>query len=629
MEAADLTQTLPVKVVLMEFFATKKLKAIKDWVRELTQFCADSNLTFGVCNFHVSSIRTILKKDGSELSRSFFKETYDQTKDEIYQVFDVDVSPKEYDFSKLNFTFGNRYLEATLVLQEGLLIDDSEAYLAQLTDAVIAFLIQKGIIIISPEVIKSRLDKIIKDNFTPPCTVIEDKRFTFLRSKAVNNHKGFTNLLKKRWCKENNQAAIKGALYAVNEGEPIGFYLKDLSATSGRNLQGEFVDMKQLSLNTPQVDSGRDAKEQEVQGASFRYKNAPEAGSGITKTEEGGVAKYEASGDGIVELTEAGLRLIDIATFKQVSVKTGCILGGLNKAVEVDIDCPDASKDAVQTGAIIEAKVVNIRGNVGERVLIRAQKLSINGQTHQSCLIYAEEATVSIHKGLLHGGDMDIEKLESGKVYGRRVNVIETQGARIEGSQIIISNLHSNNSVSFSNKLHIKSVSGKENQISFDMFADREQRQILQTVIQKDELLKKNIAARVAYCKSLANKLNKIKPLIENLRPLVERSKKEGFDLDSDTRKTLGLYVLLLKQIKEQKDSANGLQEKREDNARRGREVEDLLGEARISTESGWKGNNQIVLTRRFPPSQQRIFTQDSEMFEVFINSNGDMEKGM
>ena len=99
--------------------------------------------------------------------------------------------------------------------------------------------------------------------------------------------------------------------------------------------------------------------------------------------------------------------------------------------------------------------------------------------------------------------------------------------------------------------------------------------------------------------------------------------------MDSDTRKTLGLYVLLLKQIKEQKDGANGLQEKREDNARRGREVEDLLGEARISTESGWKGNNQIVLTRRFPPSQQRIFTQDSEMFEVFINSNGDMEKGM
>lgn len=613
----------------MEFFATKKLKVIKDWAKDLTQFCAESDLSFNECNFHVTAIHTMLRKDDSKLPKSFFKDSYDQTKEEIYQIFDVEVTPREYDFSKFTFIFSNRHLEATLVLQAGFLIDDGENYIPQLVDSIIAFLIQKDIIIISQEAIRSRLEKIINDNFSPPCTIMEEKRFTFLRSKPSSTHKGFTNLLKKRWCKENNKTAFRGALYAVSEGEPIGFFLKEAITTSGRNLQGEFIDMKQLSMNTPHVDNSQAAKDQEAQGANFRYKVPPEAGNGIKKTEEGGATKYEAEGHGIVELAEGGLRLIDIATFQQVSVKTGCILGGFNKAVEVDIDCPDNSKDAVQVGAIIEAEVVNIKGNVGERTIIRAKKLTINGQTHQSALLYAEEASITIHKGVLYSDEIDIDKLEGGKVYGTNINVLETQGGKITGNSVVVSKLHSNTSINFSEKLHIKAIHGSENQISFDIFADSKQKEALSTIIQRDMLLRNNIAARVAYCKSLADKLHRIKPIIENLRPLVERSKKEGFELDVETRKTLGFYVLLLRQIKEQKDYANKLQKIRIENTHKGEEIEQILNEARITTESSWKDNNQIVLIRRFPASEKKIFAQDSEMFEVFINSDGEMEKDL
>ncbi|RDU72531.1 hypothetical protein CQA66_04255 [Helicobacter aurati] len=611
----------------MEFFATKKLKAIKNWAKDIAQFCVESDLSFNECNFHVTSIYTMLKKDDTKLPKSFFKESYDQTKEEIYQTFDVEVTPREYDFSKLNFIFSTRHLDATLVLHSGFLVDDGENYIPQLVDFIIAFLIQKDIIITSQEMIKSRLEKIINENFSPPCTIMEERRFTFLRSKPSSTHKGFTNLLKKRWCKENNKSAVRGALYAVSDGEPIGFFLKEAITTSGRNLQGEFIDMKQLSMNTPHIDNSQTAKDQESQGANFRYKVPPEAGSGIKKTEEGGATKYEAEGHGIVELAESGLRLIDIVTFQQVSIKTGCILGGFNKAVEIDIDCPDNSKDAVQIGAIIEAEVANIKGNVGERTLIRAKRLTVNGQTHQSALLHAEEASITIHKGILYSNEIDIDKLEGGKIYGANINVLETQGGKIIGNSVVVSKLHSNTSISFSEKLHIKAIHGSENQISFDIFADSKQKEILSTVIQRDMLLRNNIAARVAYCKSLADKLHKIKPIIENLRPLVERSKKEGFELDSETRKTLGFYVLLLRQIKEQKDRANKLQKIRVENTRKGEEVERLLNDARITTESSWKDNNHIILTRRFPASEKRIFAQDSEMFEVFINSDGEMEK--
>ena len=76
--------------------------------------------------------------------------------------------------------------------------------------------------------------------------------------------------------------------------------------------------------------------------------------------------KYEADGHGIVEFAETGLRLIDIGTFQQVG-RTNSILGGVEKMAEVDIDCPDKTKNAVQNGAIIEAEVVNIKGTVGEK----------------------------------------------------------------------------------------------------------------------------------------------------------------------------------------------------------------------------------------------------------------------
>lgn len=610
----------------MTFFTKKKLKGVREWVKELTQFCVDSELSFNDCSFQVTQVNTMLKKDDKLLAPTFFKESYDQTNDEIYQTFDVEVTPKEYDFSKLTFTFRNRHLEATLILKESFFIDSREQYNLQLANFITAFLIQKDIIITNLEKIRMRVDKIISENFKPPCTLTEEKRFVFLRSKADIKKQGFTNLLEEKWCRENHKSPLPNALYAVAEGDHIGFFLKDSIPTSGRNLQGEFIDMRNLHLNTPKNDDGKHQDSKDFESGTFRYKTPPEAGSGIKKIEEGQVVKYEADGHGIVEFAETGLRLIDICTFQQIS-RTNSILGGVAKMAEVDVDCPDKSKDAVQNGAIIEAEVVNIKGTVGEKVIIKAKKLTINGQTHQSSIMYADEASINIHKGLLYANEADIDKLEGGKVYGQNINVLDAQGAKIVGDSIVISKLHSNTRIKFCEKLHLKAINGNENQINFDIFANLDYRQKLSSIMQLDLLLKDDITARVAFCRALADKMQKLKPIIDNLKPVIERSKKEGFELDPETKKTLGFYVLLLRQIKEQKDTATQLQKLRTENTQNGRAIEKMLGIAKLTTESSWKDSNQIILTRHFPPATDKIFTQDSEMFEVCINDSGAMEK--
>ena len=291
----------------MTFFSAKRIKGVREWGRELSKFCQDADLSFNACNFHVVSINTMLKKDDKPLPPSFFKESYNQVQDEIYQTFDVEVTPREYDFSKLSFTFSHRHLEAILILKEGFLIDNRPEYTGELVDFIVSFLIQKGIIITSVERIKRRIEQIIETHFKPPCTLMENRIFTFLRAKAGIKKKGFTNLLEEKWCRENNKSPMPGAMYAVSEGDHIGFFLKDSIPTSGRNLQGEYIDMKNLYQNTPKNED-KDGKEMET--GTFRYKSPPEAGEGIIKHEEGNIVKYEAISGGVVEFVEGVLRLI-------------------------------------------------------------------------------------------------------------------------------------------------------------------------------------------------------------------------------------------------------------------------------------------------------------------------------
>lgn len=608
----------------MTFFNTKKLKGVREWNKNIMEVCSKAELNLSECNIHINAVHTFTKKDNKELPPTFFRDSYNQTNDEIYQTFDVDIVPKEYDFSKITFSFSYRHLEATICFGEGLLLDDRENFLPHMADFVTGMLIQKNIIITNLEEITKRLEKIIGDHFKPPCTIMRERKFTFMRAKAGIKNRGFTNLLEEKWCMENNLPALPTALYAVKEGDPIGFYLKEAIPTSGRNLKGEFIDMKNLHINSPKVDGKTDMKE--AVSGTFAYKAPPEAANGIKKIEEGNVVKYEADGMGIVEFAEGGLRLIDIGTFQQIS-KTNCILGGLDKGAEVAIDCPDKSKDAVQIGAVIEAEVVHIKGAVGEKVVIRAKKLTIEGQTHPSVVIFAEEASINIHKGVLYTQEADIDKLESGKVFGKNINVLDAQGAKVVGNKIVISKLHSNSEVKFCESLHLKAIHGNNNKVFFDMFADFEKREELETIISKDFLLKNEITGRVNFCKALAERLNKIKPVIENLKPVIDRSKKDGSELDPETKKTLGMYVMLLKQTKEQKDTATKLQELRDVNTKKGKQIESLLNTAKITTESSWKDNNQIILKHNFPPLESKIFTQDSDMFDVSIDKDGNLEK--
>lgn len=617
----------------MDFFSRKQILNVRNWDEQVTSFCTQNELSIRLCAFHIAGIKTFYIRNDAEVGRDFFANAYHQSIDLLYQTYTIDVIPKQYDFSNVRIIVDDEFLEATIVFEPEFFVDTEDMYKSHLLHFVLYSLIQKKIMLTSVEFIRTRLEKILSQ-FNAPHVLSDEKRYLLLKSKAHYREAGFTNILEEKWCKENNHSPFNNAMYAAKEGDQIGVFLKEPLCINGRNLKGEYVDMGMLYSNkiaTTQTDDKKDtnnAHAQESKKTQTKSFSPPEInGDGIKKVEEDNVIKYEANANGFISFKDSKIELIDIATLNQVGVNTtGCMLGGVDKYAEVDIECYDNSKDALQSNTTLEAEIVNIKGNVGENTVIRAKRLHIKGQTHQSAVIYAQEAFISIHKGTLYCKEADVEMLEAGRVNAEYANILDLQGGKVVANKVVISRLHSHSNVDFCEKLHLKIIENGDNKLNFDIFADSEKKGKMLALVKKDELLKTHVKSRVEYCKSLAEKLYKIKPVVENLKPILRQSKKEGFPLDKDIKKTFAYYVGLLKQIKLHKENVLKLQQSRVQNAKEARELDNLLKFAKITTEASWRDNNQIVLTKHFPYNITSIFMQDSDMYDVVVNDDGALE---
>lgn len=593
----------------MSLFSKKLAKNIIDWERDLVKFCVESNIEYLKCNFHIVNVNTKFKTDDYEVSKKYFKDLYNTESNIIYQIFDVEITLCDFDFSKCRIEFNDNFLEATLIFDPGFLLDSNEEYVTQLKNYIISNLISKGIIITNIEILRATIKKIIH-NFELPFMLLEESRHTILKSKVSYMDKGFHNMLERKWCLSNKKCEPMGSMYAVNTEDLIAVFLKEASFHGGRDLRGEYIE-NATNLIPAKIAKKDDKKDE--------FSIPPEAQNGVQKNEEGNIIKYEATTNGFVDFKNGKIKLTEIATFEQIDRHTGCLLGGVEKMSEVDVECYDNSKDAIQSGLTIEAEILNITGNIGENTIIRAKRLSIKGQTHQTSKIYAEEAFINIHKGYLEAKEVNIEFLEAGRVIASDANILECRGGKIVSNSIVISKLYSHSTIEFSESLHLKLVDGGDNQIIMDMNSNMKYKPKLLAYIEKDNNLRNITKSRNAYFKDLVQKLNKIKPVIQNLKPIIDKSKKNGTPLDPEVKKIAGVYAGILKQIKSYKDILEQIQKERVENVKNINEIEKLINEAKITTEASWRDNNEIILIRNFPKDRKNITMQDSDMYDIMV----------
>ena len=150
---------------------------------------------------------------------------------------------------------------------------------------------------------------------------------------------------------------------------------------------------------------------------------------------------YLSAIGGILKYDKDYLQIQDTFEVKEVSLKTtGSLIGGIDSGTTINITEADNLKESLGQGMKVEASKVNIAGNVGAHAEIKVKEVNIGGFTHQSSKIYAQNATIKIHKGYVYGEIIKIQNLETGIIEGKRVEVEQMYGEKFMQTRFLFKN---------------------------------------------------------------------------------------------------------------------------------------------------------------------------------------------
>jgi hypothetical protein len=244
-----------------------------------------------------------------------------------------------------------------------------------------------------------------------------------------------------------NKKGIKpnASFIGVKEQELIIEYIKPKAGEAGRNCKGEYIEAKE---------------------AVVKHQPTFNIGDGVEMVEDDDSIKYYAKKNGVVMFKDNLYDVVNDISFAMLDFrKTGSIKAGLDSGVKLTIEEKDPMKDAIGSGVSIEVTELNINGNLGRDTDIKAKKVKVEGQVHTSAQIWADESEIGRHKGLVEGGKVRIERLESGKVIADDVRIVDAMGGDIRAKRVNINNLHSHCTIHAVESIVINQIVGDNNKL--------------------------------------------------------------------------------------------------------------------------------------------------------------------
>ena len=277
----------------------------------------------------------------------------------------------------------------------------------------------------------------------------------------------------------------------------------------------------------------------------------------------------------------------------------------------------------------VETYELNIQGNVASGAKIKAEKLTIGGQTHQTSIIEAKTAQITIHHGTLIAEEANIDRLEGGKIIGDIINVKQAIGGEIIGKNIVIEELASNVLITASDTIEIKNLKGINNKFLIDPSMTKE--------------FNENIDKITLKIKELSLKLKQVPKALEDKKRVIDKTKstvkmvqEKILELKKDGKKPPGT---LLAKIKEFQNSVNeyneSLKKFKDDKLQHKNLREDLnqvqmkVFSAKIINHSPWKEYNEIKFKLMSPAIEKVYNTKEHEIIReisLIENSEGEYE---
>ncbi len=426
---------------------------------------------------------------------------------------------------------------------------------------------------------------LVAESFEPVPTTNDELIMHFQKKEEVDE-------------KERIDYALRDFIQSVTADELLIEYIKPQIGKPGRNCRGEFIAPEEpLVQNTPQFNVDDTI-------------NVVETDTNI---------EYHAKESGYIAIDGNTYGIKTDVDIQEVSFKTtGSITAGLDSDVSMSVTEKDAVKDAVGNGMEVEVTEINVEGNVGSGAKVSAITATINGQTHKTSEVTADELDINIHKGSAYGKNIHVTRLEHGTIKGEMVDVSQAIGGTIKAKEINIELCGSYVKATASRRIEIQRLQGSENVFTID---PRQQLDIKKGLRENKE----NIA-------ELENDVKEIKADIEKYTKIVEENmssflsvKKRLIHYKKNGVKMPASFVKQYKQFQKVQEYLKGIKEEylvKNDKltllTTRTASFQDNIFDARIINRSGWVGHNELRFKLIDPPIEVTYSPLEGSPEKVF-----------
>ncbi|WRE77899.1 DUF342 domain-containing protein [Helicobacter pylori] len=578
----------------LERFAPIKVERCKDIQKELKKAAAENKLQTEDLWFEILKTSIFIKnstKDdfseafGGELQQLEEEEYYEKKELTLYQTHDIKIKSNAYKrFFEVKVDEDLSKIE--IILDECFIVLDTEEHYQEMFAYIKECLAFQGVVFrhLSQmyENLKTELRKYKKEaqnkcfilyassTFIP--NVEEQSRF-LLEEEYLPTHTIFLSDQEESLVKEND--------YIAKENQKVACVNYPKQGRDGRNLKGLYIELPKVAHSPTPIGHDKNAfEEREENNALVYYSKALQG----VKMEKGRLVSKQNF------IFKNGIKSIEVPN----------LLGGVESGLVLEIQAKDELSDAIDSNLILEASVINIKGNVGKNVILVAKEITIEGQIHPESYVYANKARITNHKGVCYAKEFECKYLERAKVYANSVKVEASAGSVVYAKEIALEKLKSDNKLYFSKQCWIDEVDGNGNRFIFYAFGGRENQEELKTAKQKLNALGLKSKKIIAQHQSLNHLVKNHQAIMEKLKNATEEIKRSLMQQES-VKDAYSEFMFALKRLKILKAQMLELQKINNECYAKLISIENSFQHASITTKNPFKQENIVIYHRNYP----------------------------
>ncbi|MCQ2697036.1 DUF342 domain-containing protein [Helicobacter pylori] len=578
----------------LERFAPIKVERCKDIQKELKKVAAENKLQTEDLWFEILKTSIFIKnstKDdfseafGGELQQLEEDEYYEKKELTLYQTHDIKIKSNAYKrFFEVEVDEDLSKIE--IILDECFIVLDTEEHYQEMFAYIKERLAFQGVVFrhLSQmyENLKTELRKYQKEaqnkrfilyaslTFIPN---IEEKSHFLLEEEYFPTHTIFLSDQEESFVKEN--------YYIAKENQKVACVNYPKQGRDGRNLKGLYIELPKVAHSPTPIGHDKNAfEEREENNALVYYSKALQG----VKMEKGRLVSKQNF------IFKNGIK----------SIETPNLLGGVESDLVLEIQAKDELSDAIDSNLILEASVINIKGNVGKNVILVAKEITIEGQIHPESYVYANKAHITNHKGVCYAKEFECKYLERAKVYANSVKVEASAGSVVYAKEIALEKLKSDNKLYFSKQCWIDEVDGNGNRFIFYAFGGRENQEELKAAKQKLNALGLKSKKIIAQHQSLNHLVKNHQAIMEKLKNATEEIKRSLMQQES-VKDAYSEFMFALKRLKILKAQMLELQKINNECYAKLISIENSFQHASITTKNPFKQENIVIYHRNYP----------------------------